>query len=582
MDKRTLSAYLQQKNSTKRIFVLMKSVVDALNEENFQKSMQALDQLGEELIWLIDHHEQYLSFDNHQEKKQVTVVWLESYLQKINLKLLLANPLALCVLEEVWRDDYLQHRRSLKAKAGLTFSVRRRINIALRALSLCVRLDKKIKYNEPLIRQYDDKARNAIKTYSTFWQKCIDLVGVSVAFLMSLVCAATAASTVMWVLGGLISSGMLALVTGVISVAIMSTNWLIYRNAVPQLLQDIFGKDELFSGWKIYYDKQTGLREQLSLKQMLLLLACAFFSFSVGASSAALVYAYLSKLAIFSNLCLMMAAVYCVSVTALMQNSFVDWVRTGNAIYYISRSLNDIKEKFQNQKNKELKIILIYMCLTVMTGVSLFGLIALQMQSCASLTVLLMQYTTLMSSGAFYLSAVTSMGFALIGQLPFVLASCFGAVTALSQLVVTPKSEQVGKSNHFYGAIMYALFAITAAGSGAVVFNAFQQKICSWLGSAGAAWNMLSGVISAESNLIDRIESQQAMKMRMSNIARLNGHLAVASGHSERTSIRRATTSEDKVSHQGNRYYQRFFKVKQSNEWLLRKLTPHRSRNLSM
>lgn len=559
-----------------RTMILLEQAVSALDEGEFSKYIHLLDLLGTHL------ENEYLRFfsDNRlANTKNLKITWLKFYLQKLPRKPLIENLVAYCVFEEAWRDEYLQRARAWSVKGKLNRSIRRRINLALHAVALVAKIEKTPALSKEELIEYEREASVAIQSYRTAWQQVLAYVGKVLALLMASVCGVSTAVTVIaasmtnW---SLVSTAAFA---GLAGAATILTNWLTYKNAVPAVLIDVFGRDVLFRGWLQYYDKETGEKKHFSAAQSYIWALSFLFAISVGLSNGALLYNFLvsmQEISLFPFLApntLLgsflpgvaggFTLIFCICVTSLMLNAFVDLLREKSMTHYLMTPLRRIQDIFNeaphaNSASLKFKKMLTYTALVLVTSIALFGLVSMQIQGSVSLREFLFKTSGLSLEVATRAALVISMIFSLIGQLPFITASSFKAITQFAAKITHQASINNEPELTSDKVLKGGLTLLSAAGNGSIVLNTFNRRSLCWLGFAGNSWNVISGVIASESGDNQQKIVRAAKSSRIEKIGKINHYLSIATNPGVTPSLKE-TFANLYIPNRKRCYHQFFF-----------------------
>lgn len=479
-----LYEYKKQERIKKTIQEKVKKINRALEHLRFAEYIVYLEQLGKLLnkLFLANQLSILEKFRDDEadinvpvDSKAIKLRWAASYLEQIfPEKVILQNTLAFRAFEEAWLDEHfkkgdissnVKSQRSLTVKAHLNLSTRHHIKFGMYAFAYCSRGQLTPETDIKKVFEYDAKAAKAIANYRTRRQIILDTVGSSLALIMAIACGiATGAGVLMLAITAWPLTVALV-VGGLAGIFVALANWSIFKNAVPAVLRDIFGKDKLFEGWTKYIDDNTGKKVELSRTRKIALGLSSVLAASVGLFTGILFYTFplsipltLGKIALFSFLAsgvagsifppvaIAFAAIAFVCITALMIKAFAsllktkDWKEVTKKLFKPITDLFDPEaERNKGKSARRLKIekVITYALVGIIAVASLYGLGNMQWLSAVALEPILQTMTHLAPAVAMAVTASLSLSIAFIGQVPFVLDS---AVKAFA--TVKDKSEK--------------------------------------------------------------------------------------------------------------------------------------------
>lgn len=442
-------------NEKEKLYKLIIKTVNALEGHDYKTYIRCLDQLGKTLNILYQKNNPDYHQLNDSALKENKIAWLKKY---IEAKFHLSDALPYCVFEEAWIDEHLKepirvngvskYRRFLSPKANLNSSIRRRINLGMRAIALAINT-RELSYptDQDTAAHLDEKACRAIKSYKTEWQKILENIGLTLAVIMSVVCSIVTAGAVAITLAAW-PVALAGVIVGIVFTATLIINLFSYRTLVPRILNDMFGKDYFFAGWTVYRDSDTGEKIPMSFARKMALGVSSLGACILGLATGAVTYGFilgLGKLALLPFLAagtvgalflpplgVIIAAVFCMSSIIFMMKPILNFIRAKNVMDILSKPFENTAMIFDpsNPKNegksaRRLRIekILIYSLLGVMSAFTLFGLVVLQVQNGVALANFLSHTKAISSAIAVGLAHMISMSSVLIGQLPYALNS---------------------------------------------------------------------------------------------------------------------------------------------------------------
>lgn len=303
-------------------------------------------------------------------------------------------------------------------------------------------------------------------------------------------------------------TGVDALIYGIVSVLFLATsctNYRMCRHAVPEVLVDIFGKDRLFQG---LLETQDGL--SLSKFKHFLVKVGILLAFSVGItfgtlnffSSVALMTKFSSS-AIFNfsvfPFMLFLAVVVFIVMTSLMLKSIALIIKNENLLFACINTISNLINTDPNlpcNQNKSRKRIILERSITlfllvIFLPLSVLGLV-MTMETCAiSLNNILLQIPHAMPSVVYRISKTIALGFAFLGQLPFVIrTSVLSASEIFSEKQCSVALAQKNTLlNKLFRGVFLVLRIITALGNGILALMGAQGSTTASLAVAGGVIN---------------------------------------------------------------------------------------------
>ncbi len=342
-------------------------------------------------------------------------------------------------------------RKTLVLKAGMNASVRRRINLALTAMTKVIITehdpDYFPEYDPMKAAQINKAASDAIATYKTPRQKVLAKIGEGLTGLVAFAFGFTNGAGVFTVLSiSTLALSMPVILIAAVSIVVASTlvNWMIFKNPVYNFLNDIIGKDSYFEGL-ISYVNDAGEKTTLKGGRIAALFASLLLAASVGLAAGAMTFtsilglgvlesvAALGLSAIFPPLAFILAPVAVICITALMFKSFVSMLKESNIKSTVLALFASVEDVFDSEnvhhKGKTPARLRTEKTITyIVVGVlAVIGVLSLVMASLASTGALGTFLTThILGAGenavaiATAVSYTVGMGLAFVGQIPFV------------------------------------------------------------------------------------------------------------------------------------------------------------------
>lgn len=467
-----------------RINKTLKEVVDAINNGNYTNTIKYLAELGNYVQRAISPNKdvdepilrtQVSLFKNKTEKNITAIGKLP-----IETSYRIENVLAFFTFIKVWQDDELKLLSEneptllsggalrLKAKINLNASTRQSVSIGLLAILQYVER-RSINHTvnvEQLIKNYENQALIAIKSYQTILQKILTLLGKGIAALVAISSGLMTSVAVLTVLG---TSWPVLVGAMFIFLAGTYVNWSAFKIAVPSLFIAIVGKDKLMAGI-VNWLNLKGKYQPLSIGRKIALSFALLLSASVGITFGALTFSAvigLGQAGVFSLLTagslsvilppvgIVLAMVTAIGMFALMAKSFINLLQTENLKAALLRPFYEVAKVFYKEdktKNDKVDILLKGATYTVLSLVIVAGLIGLTILSytCSlSITGFLTSVTHVAPNIAANIGYTVGLGFALLGQVPFILeaAGLMVAKVASSLFQKNLKSDEETVTN---------------------------------------------------------------------------------------------------------------------------------------
>lgn len=318
----------------------------------------------------------------------------------------------------------------------------------------------------------------------------------------------------------LVSAGLASyIIAGLIFSAGALMNWYINKNAVPEVLVDIFGKGRLFQGLM-----EVAKGQPLSQKKKAAMWVGFLLALSVGITNGVLTYGSTFSLSTafgflaaispaFPPIAGILAGVTLICLTALMLKNIAAVIKTKDIVKTcvdFLRNLVSTDPKLPHNEGKSRRRILAErITTTVLTIVALplAGLgLYMTMNACAAgAKAFLLKNIPKASLVAVEIASKTiSLGLALLGRIPFTVKNTIRTISKLfsgkelvkagvaGQPVVQPKLSSSAQALYVLKAVgLYSLCVVNAVGNGliSIVGGGGPDRAESMLAGAGGTWN---------------------------------------------------------------------------------------------
>jgi hypothetical protein len=319
----------------------------------------------------------------------------------------------------------------------------------------------------------------------------------------------------------LVSAGLASyIIAGLIFSAGTLMNWYINKNAVPEVLVDIFGKGKLFQGLM-----EVAKGQPLSKNRKRAMWFGFLLALSVGITNGVLTYASTFSLSTafgflaaispaFPPIAGVLAGVTLICLTALMLKNIAAVIKTKNlkesCLNFLRNLVSTDPSLPHNQGKSRRRIVAERITTTLLTMVALplAGLgLYMTMNACAAgaKTFLLKNIPKASVLAVEIVSKTISLGFALLGRIPFTFKNTLRIISrlfpekaaqpageALPSQIKPPKVSLAAQALYVLKAVaLYTLCVVNAVGNGliSIVGGGGPERVESMLAGVGGTWN---------------------------------------------------------------------------------------------
>jgi hypothetical protein len=326
-------------------------------------------------------------------------------------------------------------------------------------------------------RELDDKIFDAIQNYETPRQEVVGNVGRAMAFITSFAFGAVETGTAIFLIGMMFHPVGWALY-GLLGLAVLLgglatyVNYVMFKTAVPGVLNKIVGKDKLFQGFLEYKD-ENGQTAKLSTRQTIAMgvFGCLFalptgmvigalgYTSTLSISSVLSAFGIAAASSIFPPLAIALAVVVTVTIACFVLKAFYNFLTThkGSLLSFIGEPFkkatsvidNEIDPTERPYVNLFAKVFTYTLTGIVCTAATAGLAVAAVFSGTNSLAAL--------AKNVFHTSATVSavIGITLGGGISFIsrffqtIASCAGSCVSVLKMAIADKPENKQKIDKF-------------------------------------------------------------------------------------------------------------------------------------